>query len=187
MYIWRSQGFSHCILRENHHWRAKKDLKQEEAVANNREVKCLVICLACCMLQVLISNCVSKPRTTPLSFSTLKRSHCLRVMLLILAEICSWAHTELQELETEGYGPHNRKPTFPSLHCPLDRHIQGSYLLVFILWTSHSLSIVTWPSNHINTTKISWCFTDAFPGQNNSLTQKEKNRKPVWFPLSTLF
>lgn len=153
MYIWKSQGFSHCILREDCHWRAKKDLKQEEAVPNNREVKCLVICLACHMLQVLISNYVAKPRTTPLSFTTLKGSNCLRVMLLFLADSCSSAHTELQETETQGYGAPDRKPAFPSLHCPMDRHIQRSSLLALILWTGYSLSIVTWPSNHIHTTK----------------------------------
>lgn len=76
-------------------------MKQEKAVASSREVKCLVICLACHMLQVLINNCAAKPRT-PLSFTTFKRSHCVRVMLLFFADGCRSAHTELQERETEG-------------------------------------------------------------------------------------
>lgn len=131
--IWKSQGFSHCYLRENCYWRAKKNLKQEEADVNNREVKCLVICLACCMLEILTTNCVAKPRITPLLLLPLKEivvweSHC-----------CSWQtvaaqlSSELQEMEIQGYGAPNRKPTFPSFHCLTDTQIHMNYVLVFIL------------------------------------------------------
>lgn len=54
-------------------------------------------------------------------------------MLLFLADLCISALGELQETEIEGDGSPNRKHTFPSFHCLMDRQIHRSYLFVFIL------------------------------------------------------